>query len=168
MKHIYLTWHELEEQVSQLIFKLNTPYDTMIVITRGGIIPGGMIAEALNMKNVLTAAVLFPEDPSQRTKLSWPRFLQFPSDTLLDGRKILVVDNLWYQGRTIMAVKGRIEAAGGIPELAVVHWKQKSSYFPEDEPDFYAEVTDDFIHYPWQRIDDSDYRVRAYPVMPLS
>ncbi len=168
MKHTYLTWTELEELISALVFKLNTPYDVILAITRGGIIPGGMIAEALKMKDVLTAAVLFPDDPAQRTKLSWPRFLQFPSDSLLEGRKILVVDNLWYQGRTIMSVKGRIETAGGYPELAVVHWKQNSSFFPEDQPDFYAEVTEDFIHYPWQRIDDSDYRVRAHPVMPLS
>ncbi len=168
MKHIYLSWYDLEELVTRLIFKLNTPYDAILVITRGGIIPGGMIAEALHMKDVLTASVLFPEDPSQRSKLSWPRFLQFPVDSLLEGRKILVVDNLWYQGRTIMAVKGRIETAGGYPELAVIHWKQKSSYFPEEQPDFYAEITEDFIHYPWQRIDDSDYRVRAVPVMPLS
>lgn len=168
MKHIYLTWYELEELVSALVFKLNTPYDVILAITRGGIIPGGMIAEALRMKDMLTAAVLFPDDPAQRTKLSWPRFLQFPSDSLLEGRKILVIDNLWYQGRTIMAVKGRIETAGGFPELAVLHWKKNSSFFPEDQPDFYAEITEDFIHYPWQRIDDSDYRVRAQPAMPLS
>jgi uncharacterized protein len=168
MKHVYLGWHELEELVSALVFKLDTPYDVILAITRGGIIPGGMIAEALKMKDVLTAAVLFPDDPSQRTKLSWPRFLQFPSDSLLEGRKVLVVDNLWYQGRTIMAVKGRIETAGGFPDLAVLHWKQASSYFPEDEPDFYAEMTDDFVHYPWQRIDDSDHRVRAQPIMPTS
>lgn len=176
MKHVYLTWHELEELVSKLIFKLNTPYDLIVAITRGGIIPGGMIAEALKMKNVMTAAVVFTADSGpgdilttmQRTRLSWPRFLQFPTDNQLEGRKILVVDNLWYQGRTIMAVKGRIETAGGIPELAVVHWKQHSSTFPGDEPDYYAEVTEDFIHYPWQRIDDSDYRVLAHPVLPLS
>ena len=70
MKHVYLSWHEVEELVSDLIFKLDTPYDVILAITRGGIIPGGMIAEALKMKDVLTAAVLFPEDPSQRTKLS--------------------------------------------------------------------------------------------------
>ena len=168
MKHVYLSWFEFEEIVSQLIFKLNTPYDALLLITRGGIIPGGMIAEALKMKDVLTASVLFPDDPSQRTMLSWPRFLQFPADPLLAGRKILVVDNLWFQGRTIMAVKGRVEAAGGFPEMAVLHWKQSSSFFPESQPDYYVEITEDFIHYPWQRIDDSDYRVRVQPVMPLS
>ena len=174
MTHVYLTWHELEELVSKLIFQLNTPYDLILAITRGGIIPGGMIAEALKMKNVMTAAVVFTAEPSesmggtQSQMLSWPRFLQFPADALLEGRKILVIDNLWYQGRTIMAVKGRIETAGGIPELAVVHWKKQNSRFPGDEPDYYAEITEDFIHYPWQRIDDSDYRVLAHPVMPLS
>lgn len=174
MKHVYLTWHELEELVSKLIFKLDTPYDVILAVTRGGIIPGGMIAEALKMKNVLTAAVIFPDDreepggSQQRSMPSWPRFLQFPADSLLEGRKILVVDNLWYRGRTIMAVKGRIETAGGIPEMAVLHWKKDHSVFPEDEPDYYAEITDDFIHYPWQRIDDSDYRVLAHPVLPLS
>lgn len=168
MKHVYLSWFEFEELVTQLIFKLNTPYDALLLITRGGIIPGGMIAEALKMKDVLTASVLFPDDPSQRTMLSWPRFLQFPADPLLVGRKILVVDNLWFQGRTIMAVKGRVEAAGGYPEMAVLHWKPSSSFFPESRPDYYVEITEDFIHYPWQRIDDSDYRVRVQPVIPLS
>lgn len=167
MKHVYLTWYETEELVTKLVFKLNTPYDSILALSRGGIIPGGMIAEALKMKEVLTATVIFTDNPSQAT-LSWPRFLQFPPDSLLKGRKILVIDNLWNRGRTILAAKGRIEAAGGYPEMAVLHWKQVNSHFPDQEPDHYAEITEDFIHYPWQRIDDSDYRVLAHPVIPLS
>ncbi|MFN8487320.1 MAG: hypothetical protein U0350_06985 [Caldilineaceae bacterium] len=167
MKHVYLTWHETEELVTKLVFQLNTPYDSILALSRGGIIPGGMIAEALKMKEILTAAVLFTDNPSQ-VVLNWPRFLQFPPDSYLAGRKILVIDNLWNRGRTILAAKGRIEAAGGFPETAVLHWKQQSSHYPDQAPDFYGEVTEDFIHYPWQRIDDSDYRVLAHPVTPLS
>ena len=168
MKHVYLSWYDTEELISQLIFQLDTPYDSLLAITRGGIIPGGMIAEALSMKDVLTAAVLFSEGPGRQSRLSWPRFLQFPDDSLLVNRKILIVDNLWHQGRTVMAVKGRIESAGGFPQVAVLHWKQESSVFPDQEPDFYSEITSDFIHYPWQRIDDSDYRILAQPIMPSS
>ncbi|MCL4858699.1 MAG: hypothetical protein KJZ93_04805 [Caldilineaceae bacterium] len=168
MKHVYLSWYDTEELVSKLVFKLNTPYDAILAISRGGIIPGGMIAEALKMKNVLTAAVIFGEHSDAVTRITWPRFMQFPDDDVLVGRKILVVDNLWNRGRTLMAAKGRIEAAGGFPELAVLHWRQSSSTFPDDAPDYYADLTEDFIHYPWQRIDDSDYRVLAQPVMPLS
>jgi len=168
MKHVYLSWFDLEELITRLLFKLNTPYDAILVITRGGIIPGGMLAEAMKMKDVLTAAVFFPEDANQRTKVYWPKFQQFPADELLTNRKILIVDNLWHQGRTVMAVKGRIEAAGGFPEIAVLHWKRSASVFPDMEPDHYVETTEDFIHYPWQRIDDSDYRVPAQPLTPLS
>lgn len=168
MKHVYLTWYETEDLMSKLVFKLNTPYDAILAISRGGIIPGGMLAEALKMKNVLTAAVVFGENQGTNTRITWPRFLQFPDDHLLTGRKILVVDNLWNRGRTLMAAKGRIEAAGGYPELGVLHWRPTSSAFPDETPDYYAEITEDFIHYPWQRIDDSDYRVLAQPVMPLS
>jgi len=167
MKHVYLSWHDLEELISQLIFKLETPYDAILMITRGGIIPGGMIAEALKMHNVLTAAVLFSEPQNGLPqRLSWPKFVQFPADNLLNGRKILIVDNLWNQGRTIMAAKGRIESANGYPQVAVLHWKPQNSHFPDQAPDYYAEITEDFIHYPWQRIDDSDYRVLAQPVLP--
>ncbi len=171
MKHVYLSWFDLEDLVTRLLFKLNTPYDALIVITRGGIIPGGMIAEALKMKEVLTASVSFPAteaNASPGTRVYWPSFQQFPADSLLASRKILVVDNLWYQGRTAIAVKGRIEAAGGFPEIAVLHWKMNTSLFPDAQPDHFVETTEDFIHYPWQRIDDSDYRVPAQPVMPLS
>lgn len=167
MKHVYLSWHDTEELISQLIFKLRTPYDAILMITRGGIIPGGMIAEALKMHNVLTAAVLFSAPQNGLPQhLSWPKFVQFPADNLMAGRKILIVDNLWNQGRTIIAAKGRIEGAGGYPEIAVIHWKPHNSHFPEQAPDYYIEITEDFIHYPWQRIDDSDYRVLANPVLP--
>lgn len=168
MKHVYLSWHDAEELISNLIFKLNTPYDAILMIARGGIIPGGMIAEALKMHHVLTASVLFTDDQNNapNNRMSWPRFVQFPTDPLLDGRKILVVDNLWNRGRTILAVKGRIETAGGYPELAVLHWRPSSSLFPDQQPDHYVEITEDFIHYPWQRIDDSDYRVLANPLVP--
>jgi len=164
---VYLSWHDVEELISKLVGKLNGPYDAIMVITRGGIIPGGMIAEALKMKDVLTAAVLF-QDTGSRSQMSWPRFLQFPSDPVLQGRKILVVDNLWFRGRTIISVKGRIEAAGGYPELAVLHWKKESSFFPDDKPDYYAETTDQWILYPWQRVDDSGDTVPARPVLQLS
>lgn len=168
MKNVYLDWHDTEELLSHLIFKLNTPYDLILAISRGGIIPGGMIAEALDMRDLLTTTVSFPEDPTRGTALGWPKFIQFPPDALIDGRKVLIVDNLWSKGRTIMAVKGRVETAGGYPDVAVLHWKKTRNLFPEDEPDFYGEETADFIHYPWQRIDDSDYRIKAFPEMPLS
>ncbi len=33
MKHVYLSWHEVEELISDLVFKLDTPYDVILAIT---------------------------------------------------------------------------------------------------------------------------------------
>ncbi|MEZ4583625.1 MAG: hypothetical protein R3A10_18655 [Caldilineaceae bacterium] len=137
------------------------------MITRGGIIPGGMIAEALRMSEAHCGRAL-PKIPATKPGSVGPVFSSSGRSPAHRAQDPGVVDNLWFRGRTIMAVKGRIETAGGYPELAVIHWKKTSSVFPDQAPDFYAEITEDFIHYPWQRIDDSDYRIPATPVMPLS
>jgi len=69
---------------------------------------------------------------------------------LLRDKHILVVDDIWANGRTLTTVKGRVLAAGGRPEAAVLHYKPGSSLFREAGPDYYAAVTDRFIVYPWE------------------
>ncbi len=87
----FLSWQEVEKLVDYLLPQLRGPYDAMMLITRGGIVPGGLIAEALEMTHVLTAAVQFPE--AGQARLAWPTFLQFPEDRLLRDKKILIIDD---------------------------------------------------------------------------
>ncbi len=107
-----------------------------------------MISEALDIKYILTAAVEFHTGVQKR--LAWPTFLQFPGDSLLRGRNILVVDDVWGSGRTIMTVKSRIETAGATAELCVLHYKPAESMFRDAAPDYYAAVTDAWVIYPWE------------------
>ena len=144
----FLTWQEVDKLIDYLLPQLRGPYDALLLITRGGIVPGGMIAEALGLNHILTAAVKFPE--AGQSRLAWPTFLQFPEDRLLRDKHILVVDDIWSNGRTLTTVKGRVLAAGGRPEAAVLHYKPGSSLFREAGPDYYAAVTDRFIVYPWE------------------
>lgn len=144
----FLTWQDVDKLVDYLMPQLRGPYDAMLMVTRGGIVPGGLIAEALDIRYIVTAAIEFPSTGAAR--MAWPSFLQFPEDSLLRGRHILVVDDIWANGRTLTTVKGRVVAAGGIPEVAVLHYKPGSSLFRESGPDFYAAVTDRFIVYPWE------------------
>ena len=154
-----LTWHDVDALIDHLIPQFNAAYDALLMITRGGIIPGGLIAEALDVRDVLTAAVEFSSGVEKT--LSWPSFLQFPAHTLLRGKRILVVDDVWDSGRTIMAVKGRVEQAGGYPELAVLHYKPRESLFPNEAPHYYAAVTDAWIVYPWE----ADRKPRTIPIV---
>jgi hypoxanthine phosphoribosyltransferase len=127
----------------------------MIIITRGGLVPGGMLAEALNITYILTASVRFPTDftglqahPEERFAV--PEFIQFPDDELLVDRRILVVDDVWTRGRNIVTVASRVDAAGGHPETCVLHYKPATSLYPGHTPTYYSAVSDAYIVYPWE------------------
>ncbi len=144
----FLNWQDVAKLIDYLLPQLRGPYDALLMITRGGIVPGGLIAEALDISYILTAAVQFPE--AGQARLAWPHFLQFPEERLLRKKRILIVDDIWVNGRTITAVKGRVAGAGAMPEVAVLHFRPGSNLFRETGPDYYAAITDRFIVYPWE------------------
>ena len=77
------SWDQVERLVQQIVHQLRREVQLMVIVTRGGLVPGGMLAEALGVKAIMTAAVQFPlMEPKQRL-LAWPDFLQFPPDELL-------------------------------------------------------------------------------------
>jgi len=147
-----ITWDEVTKLIDHLIPQFDTEFDVMVIVTRGGIIPGGMLCEALKIGIVLTAAVDFPfEVERQAAKLmAWPKFVQFPETESFVGRKVLVVDDVWGSGRTITAVKNRISSAGGTPYTCVLHFNPHRSLFTQARPDYFAAITDAYIVYPWE------------------
>ncbi|NOZ70309.1 MAG: phosphoribosyltransferase [Chloroflexi bacterium] len=149
MEREELSWQDIEALLDQLLPQVAGQFDVLLIITRGGIIPGGMLAEALDIKNVLTAAVEFSKDPNLGP-YAWPTFLQFPGDALLRGRRVLIVDDVWDSGRTINSVRGRVELAGGEPRTCVLHYKPQRSRFRDRKPDYYGAVTNRWIIYPWE------------------
>ncbi len=165
MRQEVLTWHDIDKVIDCLLPQFHGTFDAMLMITRGGIVPGGLLGEALNLRYILTASVRFvdavkvPEVPASLEPpklLAWPEFLEFPADKLLADRRVLVVDDVWGSGRTISAVRGRVVAAGGKPELCVFHYNPYRSLFKSTAPDYYAAITDAYIIYPWESRRDRD------------
>src|SRR5947209_16845443 len=143
----HLTWTQIEDLALRLADRLPTTFDVMLVITRGGMVPACIISERLNVRNILVAAVMFYT--AQERTLEKPIFLQFPADPLLNDRRVLVVDDVWDSGRTIMAVRERVLDAGGYPKTAVLHYKPSRTTYSDDRPDYYVDATDAWIDYPW-------------------
>jgi len=153
-----LTWQDVDRLIDSLLPKFRGEFTAMVMITRGGIIPGGMLAEAMGLTHLLTAAVDFPaQNQSDRPLMAWPTFIQFPTDDLLSGRLTLIVDDVWGSGRTITAVKNRVSAAGGFPETCVLHFNPYRNLFGNSKPDYFAAVTDVHILYPWEINRGPDY-----------
>ena len=152
MRREVITWNEVDQLIDHLIPQLEGEFNAMLMITRGGIIPGGMMAEAMQMSQIFTASVDFPAqmEAEQKKLLAWPKFIQFPDDSLLRSQRILIVDDVWGSGRTITAVKNRVSGAGGFPSTCVMHFNPYRSLFGTARPDYYAAITDAHIVYPWE------------------
>lgn len=146
---VYLSWNDVNKLISAMMPRLETyTYDVVLAITRGGIVPGAIIAERLGIKQVLVASVDFYEDKEH--DLDLPVFMQFPADSFLRSRQVLIVDDIWDRGREVVNVTERVRQAGGRPFSVVLHYKSHRSVFPDKAPDFYGEETKDWIIYPWE------------------
>ena len=83
-----LTWNDVDQLIDHLLPQFELTFDGMIMVSRGGIVPGGILAESMNIQKLLIAAVDFPselEDIQRPRLLAWPNFLMFPEDDLLNG-----------------------------------------------------------------------------------
>jgi len=150
----YLSWQQIERIVELLADQMrDRTFDAMLAVTRGGLVPAGLMAYHLGIRNILVAAVEFYSGVGRRADA--PTFLQFPADPFLSGKTILVVDDIWDSGKTISAVKARVQAAGGNPVTAVLHYKPEASLFP-DQPEYYVETTNEWIVYPWEPASESE------------
>jgi hypoxanthine phosphoribosyltransferase len=155
---VYLTWQDVEKLIVGVISQLQShDFDAVLAITRGGVVPGGMIAERLGITKVLVASVDFYSDDQH--DLDWPVLMQFPVDSLLRGEHILIVDDLWDRGKEVMSIKERVEQAGGTAQTFVLHYKPHRSRFPDEAPDYYTSITEDWIIYPWE-IDRANHGLR--------
>jgi uncharacterized protein len=142
-----VTWDALAGMVAQLADKVRGDYDVMLAITRGGLVPAGMLAYRLGLRNILVAAVEYYDDEGRAGP--HPTFLQFPADPLLRGLRVLIVDEVWDSGTTIHAVTERVRQAGGIPTTAVLHYKPTHSTVPA-APDHHIVTTDRWVVYPFK------------------
>jgi hypoxanthine phosphoribosyltransferase len=143
-----LSWDDIDKLIDHLIPQFRGEFDGLLMIAKGGLVLGGILSETLGITHVLTASVYFPDEVDQ--KLAWPTFVQFPPDTLLTNRHILIVDDIWANGRSIMIVQARLAAAGCRCETAVLHYRMKSNLFHDAGPDYYGAITDRYIVYPWE------------------
>jgi hypothetical protein len=142
-----VSWADLDELVARLASLVGTDHDVVLTITRGALVPTGMLAYRLGLRDIVVAAVAYYDDAGQSAEQ--PIFLQFPADPILHGRRVLVVDEVWDSGTTIAAVVERVRLAGGRATTAVLHYKPARSRVAIT-PDHFVVATDAWVVYPYK------------------
>jgi hypothetical protein len=145
----HVSWSELDDLVARLAERIGgaAEYDVLLAVTRGGLVPAGMLAYRLGIREILVAAVEYYDDEGETREEVI--FHHFPDAALLHGQRVLVVDEVWETGATMAAVVARVRDAGGDPTIAVLHYKPGRSLVPE-RPHAWAATTERWVVYPYK------------------
>jgi len=144
---LVLSWDDLDRLVAALAADVGRDHDLVLAITRGGLVPAGMLAYRLDLREILVAGVVFyrPEGGTHPE----PLVLHFPDAPLLAGKRVLVVDEVWETGETMTEVLARVRAAGAEPVSAVLHYKPGNSRVA-GRPDHHAATVEGWVTYPYK------------------
>src|SRR5699024_1601698 len=118
--------------------------EIIIAVARGGLLPGGALSYALGLKLSDAINVEFYTDVHQT--LPDPVLLAPMLDTeSIQGRRLLVVDDVADSGRTLALVLDLLRSHGADTRSAVLYAKSTTIV----EPDFVWKHTDEWIVFPW-------------------
>jgi uncharacterized protein len=118
--------------------------DMLLSIARGGLVVGGTLAYALDVKNTFTMNVEFYVGVDER--LPVPMILPpVPELVDLDEARVLVVDDVADTGRTLALVQDFCAGSVGETRVAVLYEKPRSVVRCE----YVWRRTDRWIDFPW-------------------
>jgi uncharacterized protein len=118
--------------------------DMLLSIARGGLVVGGALAYALDVKNTFTMNVEFYVGVDER--LPVPMILPpVPELVDLDEARVLVVDDVADTGRTLALVNDFCAGSVGETRVAVLYEKPRSIVRCE----YVWRRTDRWIDFPW-------------------
>ncbi|MET0813052.1 MAG: phosphoribosyltransferase [Microbacterium sp.] len=118
--------------------------EVVVAIARGGLLPAGSIAYGLGAKNCGAINVEFYTGIG--TVLDAPEVLPPELDmTYLDGRRVLLVDDVADSGRTLALAVELLRSRGADVRSVTIYTKPTTII----EPDYSWKATELWIDFPW-------------------
>ncbi len=97
-----VSWDELHRLVGELAEQVGDDYDLVLAITRGGLVPAGILAYRLDLREILVAGVEFYTSGGGTHDA--PIFGHFPDAGCCATSGSSCVDEVWETGETMAAV----------------------------------------------------------------
>lgn len=142
-----MTWElfgRATRELAQTIVDSGFEPEIVIAVARGGLLPAGALSYALGVKLSDAINVEFYTDVHET--LPDPVLLEPLLDmNSIQGKQLIVVDDVADSGRTLKMVLDILENAGAVARSAVLYSKSQSVV----SPDFVWKRTDDWIVFPW-------------------
>jgi xanthine phosphoribosyltransferase len=142
-----VSWDQFHRDSRALAWRLSEagPFQAIVCITRGGLVPAGIVARELNIRIIETVNVASYEDYRNQGEL---RVLKGIADAVKNigggsGKGVLIVDDLVDTGRTAKIVREMLPQA----HFATVYAKPMGRPMVDT---YITEVSQDtWIYFPW-------------------
>ena len=121
--------------------------EVIVGVSRGGWPPARVMSDLLENSNIANMKVEFYKDIGVRSKR--PRITQSVTSPV-EGRRVLVVDDVADTGRSLKVVAQHIRRRGAKELKVCTIYKKPQSIFA---PDYYARTTRKWIIFPWERLE---------------
>ena len=135
-----MTWETSVDYCEKLAKMIDFRPDIIVGISRGGLVPARILSDILNVK-ILILGIKFYKNIGETSDK--PTITQdLPK---IEGKKILIVDDIADSGKSLLAATEYLK--GNELRTATLHYKTTSKF----KPDYYIEIADAWIVYPWER-----------------
>jgi xanthine phosphoribosyltransferase len=144
-KSFPVTWDQFHRDSRALAWRLAAlgPFDAVVAIARGGLVPAAIVARELNIRIVESVAVKSYDHQSQGTVKVLKSIAADVLAMAKAGKKVLIVDDLVDTGATARAVRDMLPGA----HFATVYAKPMGREMVDT---FITEVSQDtWIFFPW-------------------
>jgi hypothetical protein len=143
-----ITWEEvyrLCRQLASQLRKANFRIDIIVAIARGGFVPGRLLSDMLGIHDLTSFKIEHYQGAYQQHEA----FVKYPLNADINGRNVLLVDDVCDSGDTFEVGVEHIRHCGAVNEMrtAALHLKTVSKFIP----DFYADTVSEWRWhmYPW-------------------
>ncbi|WP_297465108.1 phosphoribosyltransferase [Thermococcus sp.] len=146
MDRVYLTWWQVDRAVFSLAGEIRKHFrpDVVVGIARGGLVPAVMLSHILGDLELKVIDVKFYKDVEK--KMERP-VITIPLHGSLEGKRVLIVDDVSDTGKTLEVVIEDVKNAGA-SEVKVACLSMKP--WTKVVPDFYVFRTDKWVVFPWE------------------
>ena len=121
----------------------------LLGVAVGGAVPAALFSRQLENKNFFTISVTSYDSENQQREL----FVRNrPEKKYLEGKNVLIVDDILDSGGTIIAVKKLLEEEYNVKSIKVATVFLNTEHC-RVRPDYWGIETTDWIVFPWEKVE---------------
>ena len=140
------TWNQIYEMLLDQAEKIRKTYipNVIIAVARGGLIPARILTDLLETPQVATIRIEFYADIAQP---SIQPILKQPLTVPVNGKKVLIVDDISDSGQSLKVAKQHLTEKGALEvKIATLYAKPATLTVP----DFVEKTADRWVVFPWE------------------